>query len=130
VAGFPSRLMILADLRKAYSAHVIVEVYRNGVWGAVDTSTDIVYCHPDKKPASVWDLMRNPQLIAKHHVDRSKTYTNAGQFRSAAVINYFVWRWNKYDYSVSKVNNYYVSILEMADKGWPGGIRWLHNEDQ
>lgn len=130
VAGFPSRLTILVDLDRAYSAHVIVEVYQDGVWGAIDTSTNVVYRCPDKKPASVWNLMRNPQLIAEHSRNQSKTYTNAGQFSAAAVINYFVWRWNDYDYSVSKVNSYYVSILEMADKGWPGGIRWLHNEDR
>ena len=27
------------------------------------------------------------------------------------------------------MNDYYRSILSMADRGWPGGLRWLHGED-
>lgn len=36
VAGLPARLVYLADTTQAYSGHVIIEVYRGGLWGAVD----------------------------------------------------------------------------------------------
>jgi len=130
VAGFPARLVTLADTQKAYSGHAIIEVYRAGVWGAVDPITDVVYCHPGGKPASTWNLINDPKLIERHWRDESTLYTKAGQFRAAAITNYFVWRWKDYDYTVSGPNDYYRSILKMADKGWPGGLRWLHGEDR
>lgn len=52
------------------------------------------------------------------------------QFVVAAITNYFVWRSRDYDYTVSGVNEYYRSILEMSLGGWPGGLRWLHGEDR
>jgi len=130
VAGFPARLVISADTQKAYSGHVIIEVYRAGVWGAVDPTTVVVYHHPEGKPASTWNLMNDPQIIERHWRDESTPYTKVGQFRAAAITNYFVWRWKDYDYTVSGVNDYYRSILKMANKGWPGGLRWLHGEDR
>ena len=130
VAGFPARLVILADTEKAYSGHMIVEVCRAEVWGAVDTTTNVVYRHPGGKPASTWDLMSNHLLIERHKREASTLYTNSGQFRAAAITNYFVWQSSRYDYTVSGVNKYYRSILEMSIKGWPGGPRWLHGEDR
>jgi hypothetical protein len=49
---------------------------------------------------------------------------------TVAITNYFVCRWKNYDYTITGVNDYYRSILKMADKGWPGGLRWLHSEDR
>lgn len=34
-----------------------------------------------------------------------------------------------YDYTVSGVNRYYGQVLDMAERGWPGGLRWLRGED-
>jgi len=130
VAKLPSRLVALANIRKAYSGHVIIEVYRGGVWGAVDPTTNVIYHHITSKPATTWELMNNPQLVKRHWRDESTPYTNPEQFRAAGIINYFVWQWKKYDYTVSGVNDYYRSILEMANKNWPNGQRWLHNENK
>lgn len=129
VAGFPTRMVYLVNTEKAYSGHVIVEVCRAKVWGAVDTLTNVVYRHSGGKPASTWDLMNNPRLIERHSRGESTLYTTVSQFRGAAISNYFVWRWREYNYTVSKINNYYRSILEMSDQGWPGGLKWLHGED-
>ncbi len=129
VAGFPSRMVYLIDPDKAYSGHAIIEVYRAKVWGAVDTLTNVVYRHSTGEPASTWDLMNNPQLIECHWRGESTPYTTVDQFREAAVSNCFVWRWWDYDYTVSRINDYYRSILEMSDQGWPGGLRWLRGED-
>ena len=130
VAGFPARIVYLVDTKKAYSGHVIIEVYRAKVWGAVDPLTNVMYRHLEGKSASTWDLMNNPHLIECHWRDKSTLYTTIDQFRGAAISNYFVWRWREYDYTKSKINDYYRSILEMSDKGWPGGLRWFHRENK
>jgi len=130
VAGFAARLVYLFDTEKAYSGHVIIEVYRAKIWGVVDPLTNVVYRHPEGKPASIWDLMNNSHLIECHSRGESTPYTVVSQFQGAAISSYFVWRWREYDYTVSKINDYYRSILEMANQGWSGGLRWLHGEDR
>jgi len=130
VVGLPSRIVYLADTEKAYHGHAIIEVFRAGAWGAVDSVTSVVYRHPSGKPASTLDLMNSPDLINAHYTGKLTYYSNPGQFREAAVSNYFVSDWKNYDYTVSRVNPYQRSILEMSDKGWPGGFRWLHGEEE
>lgn len=131
VAGLAARLVMLFNTEQAYSGHVIIETYRGGTWGAVDPTTAVIYRHPDRKPASTWELMNQPHLIEAHwREDVSTLYTNIGQFRGVAISNCFVWDWKDYDYTVSPVNDYYRSILEMSMQGWPGGLRWLHGEDR
>lgn len=51
------------------------------------------------------------------------------QFSGVAISNYYINDHVNYDYSISKINQYYRDILEMNNKGWSDGIRWLHNED-
>ena len=127
IAGFPSRIVYLVNPDRAYSGHAIVEVYRGGKWGAIDPLTSVVYFN--EKPVSVWELMKNPKLILKHSKGKNTPYTTPEQFKMAAISNYFIWEDKKYNYTEGKINNYYRSILEMAEKGWPGGLRWLHRED-
>lgn len=128
VAGFSSRLVFLADTARAYCGHDIVEVLRHGRWGAVDPTTDVIYRHLAGEPASAWELMNDPGLIERHRRGGATIYTTPAQFRCAAISNYFVWEHDEYDYTVSGINPYYRSILEMSAKGWPGGLRWLHGE--
>jgi hypothetical protein len=130
VAGLPSRLVTLIDTKKAYSGHDIIEVYRARVWGAVDSTTNVIYHDRNGKPATTWQLINDPKLVKQHYRDESTPYTNPEQFGEAAITNYFVWRWKEYDYTVSGINDYYRSILEMSEKGWPGGLRWLHSEEE
>jgi len=129
VAGLPARLVMLADTRQAYSGHVIIEVRRRGRWGAVDVTTNVIYLDPDGKPASTWELMKSPELILSHRRGDSTCYTTVGQFRAAAISNYFVRDRGNYDYTTSPLNAYCRSILEMSKRSWPGGLRWLHRED-
>ena len=129
IMNIPSRMIYLADIEKPYHGHAVIEAFRSGVWGVVDCVTNVVYRHPDGQPATTWDLMNNPHLVEAHYRGRSTYYTNNGQFRYAAISNYFIWDQKDYDYSVSKVNEYKRTVLEMSDKGWLGGLRWLHNED-
>lgn len=128
VAGIPARIVNLFNTAQAYSGHVIIEAYRNGVWGAVDASSAVVYRHGDGTPASTWDLMQNASLI-EAHMSGTAWYTEVDQFRDGAVVNYLIQDVGRYDYTVSGMNAYYRAILEMGERGWPGGLRWLYGED-
>jgi len=55
--------------------------------------------------------------------------TSAGQFTGVAIVNYCVWQSNNFDYTLSGITDYCHSILEMSNRGWPGGFRWLHGEN-
>ena len=129
VAGYPARIVYLVDTEKAYSGHVIMEVFRAGAWGAVDPLTDVLYRHSGGSPATTWDLMNDTDLIEQHSRGEPTPYTTPGQFRAAAISNYLVWEATAYDYTVVGINEYYRSILEMSEQGWPCGLRWLHGED-
>ncbi len=128
VAGLPARLVYLFNTTAAYSGHAIVEVLRWGCWGCVDVVHGVVYRHEDGMPASTWELQHAPHLIATHRRLHGG-YSSAAQFRGAAIVNYFVWEADQYDFTVSELNAYYRSILEQSVRGWPGGLRWLHGED-
>lgn len=127
-AGFPCRIVHLFDLDRAYSGHVIIEVYRTGIWGAVDSSSGVVYRQPEGDPATTWDLMNGPALVEAHQRPDA-WYTSVGQFKAAGISNYFCWKASKYDYTITGLNEYYMSILSMADQKWPDGLRWLYGED-
>ena len=129
IAGLPTRMVYLYDLSHAYCGHVIIEVFRGGRWGAVDSSTGIIYRTTAGHPASVWELMNDASLIDSHRKNPQAVYTTAEQFTSAGIANYFCWEHSRYDYTVTGLNAYCLSILEMGSKGWPGGLRWLHGED-
>ena len=129
VAGLPSRIVFLANTASAYSGHAIVDIHRNSVWGAVDSTNTIVYQRSDGMPVSTWEIISEPPLVdaGRSGLDPSGEWT--GQFRAAAPSNYRVSDVETYDYTVSSINAYYRSILSMASRGWPGGPRWLHGED-
>ncbi len=131
VAGLPTRLVMLYNTQQAYSGHQIIEIFRDGIWGAVDSSTATIYHHVDGRGASTWELMNQPDLIEVHRREDGSlpAYTRREQFNGAAISNYFFWDCKQYDYAVSRINGYCRSILEMSEKGWPGGLRWLHCED-
>ena len=129
VAGYPSRIVYLADTDQAYSGHANVEVYRRGVWGAVDSTSGVVYLSPGGHPVTTWKLMNQPEVIEAHAQSTRSNYTRPGQFRHAAISNYNIWDRGAYDYAVSSMNEYYRSILRMSAAGWPGGLRWHLGED-
>jgi len=131
VAGFPARIVHLFDIKRAYSGHVIIEVYRNKVWGAVDSLRNVIYHDSRGRPVSTWNLMNDHHLVEHHYLkDKLIAPRALGQFRGAAISNYFVWCCREHDYTLSKINNYYRSILEISNQGWPGGLKWIHNEDR
>ncbi len=127
VAGFSSRIVFLFNLNAAYSGHVIVEVYRIGTWGAVDTNSGVVYRNDEERPSTTWDLMNDAELVRRHEGPEA-WFTHPSQFNAAGIANYSVQHSELYDYTITGLNDYYRAILSMAEQGWPGGLRWLHGE--
>ena len=126
--GLPSRIIQLFNIHYAYSGHVVVEVFRNNTWGVVDPTNDIGYSHIDGTHASAWNIMNgNRDVLAKDSSGHTSDI-DFNQFSGIAISNYYINDHINYDYSVSGINQYYKGILEMNDKGWPGGIRWLYGE--
>ena len=129
-SGIPARMVLLADLQRAYSGHNVVEAYRSGRWGCLDPRSGVVYLDEEGRPATTWDLTNFPRLILRHYRGRRTPYSRVGQFRRSAVANYRVGPPDPAAHRVTALNAYYRSILRMADRGWPGGLRWLHGEDR
>jgi transglutaminase-like putative cysteine protease len=130
VAGVPARIVQLADTDRAYSGHAVIEAYRDGRWGCVDSRTGVVYRDDRGRPATTWDLMRNPAWIAREYHGELTLYSTAAQFRRAAIARYRLPARTSGAYRTSRVNAYYRSILRMSERGWPGGLRWIHGEDR
>jgi hypothetical protein len=131
IAGYPTRIIHLFDITRAYSGHEIIEVYSDKTWGAVDPLRNVVYHSLKGYPVSVWNLMNNHQLIKDNYIgDQSSTLSVVGQFSGVAISNYFIRRIEDYNYTISKINSYYRSILENSNCGWPSGLRWIHGEDK
>jgi len=124
VAGTPSRLVQLADVRRPYTGHTVLEAYRDGRWGCVDAVAAVVYRRPDGAPASAWELMSHPSWFPRRRVSLS------GPFRRCAIAEYRIPDRSSRLYRTTRVNAYYRSVLRMADRAWPGGLRWLHGEDR
>ncbi len=129
LAGFPCRIVNLFNLNAAYSGHVIVEVYCSETWGAVDTNSAVVYRKDNGVPATTWELM-NDDVLVNRHKSPEAWCTAPEQFTSAGIANYYVRDTKQYDYSVSRLNDYYRAILTMGGQDWPGGLCWLHGEDR
>ena len=129
VDGYPCRLAYLFDLDHAYSGHVIVEAHCSGRWGALDPSTGTVFRAADGLPASIWESMRESGSEEGQNRSMKTPCFTPVCSRAAGIANYSVWESHRYDYTVTGLNGYYSSILDMAGKGWPGGLRWLHGEN-
>jgi transglutaminase-like putative cysteine protease len=131
VAGLPARMVMLFNTAQAYSGHTIIEAYRNGRWGAVDSSIALCYRDREGRPLPAWALMRRPDLVERHRqIHPDAYYTEPGLFRGVALSNYFFWAWPADAYGETGINAYYRTILERSNQGWPGGLRWIHGEDR
>ena len=129
LSGLSSRIIQLFNIYQAYSGHVVNEVFRNNTWGVVDPTCGFVYEYLDGTPASAWDIMNKKDGIIIKDDRENILEIDFNQFSGVAISNYYINDHVNYDYSISKINQYYRDILEMSNKGWSDGIRWLHNED-
>jgi transglutaminase-like putative cysteine protease len=129
VVGLPARIVILEDVGRAYCGHTIVEAWRDGIWGAVDPVSNLVYRKEDGSPATTWDLINRPGLLDAQPRAGCTPSAHRGQFRWVAIANYRIGARDSVDYRIGAINQYYRTILTMSDQGWPGGLRWLFGED-
>lgn len=120
VAGTATRIVCLFDTARAYSGHQVIEAYIDGSWVCADLVHGFVHQRSDGNPASALDVMRERRA--------SSTKRN-GLFRAVFLVNYNPMEASTYDFTESRVNAYYLSILTQSSAGWPGGLRWLHGED-
>jgi len=118
----------MADTENAYSGHVICEVFYKDTWGAVDAETNVVYQHPDGRPANLWELHCSAELVERH-MGPGRPYTGPGPFPPVAISHYDIADADQYDYTEVPINDYVRTIWKMGDAGWPGGLRWLFGED-
>ena len=114
IAGLPSRIIITANTKSAYSGHVVTEVYYSNRWEVADPTSGKIYRDAAGISKSTWDI-HNEKLD--------------GQFGAVAVSNYYVDDKEKYSYETSRVNDYYREILKHSAEQWAGGVRWVHGED-
>ena len=120
VARFPSRILTTANTKLAYSGHCVTEVFYDAKWGVADPTNGIVFRHPTGGPASAWDIQNDGRLAD----------AQGEQFESVGISNYNADERNRYSYTTSRINDYYRAILHHSDQQWPGGVRWIHGEDQ
>ena len=129
IAGAAARLVCLFNTARAYSGHQVIETYIDGSWVCADPVRGYAFKRSDGKPASALDVMR--ERTNSH----STTSTNASPrkhndlFRAVFIVNYNPLLSSTYDFTESKANAYYLSILNESSSGWPDGLRWLHGED-
>jgi hypothetical protein len=98
-------------------------------WGVVDAVTAVVYRQPDGRPASARDLASHPEWIDLHRRGEETPYTTREQFRGVAISSHDVDADARLPSPVVPPNAYTRSILAEGERGWPGGLRWLHGED-
>jgi len=119
IAGLPARLHC-----SHISGHMMAEVLTDGKWGWVDPMKGIAPVTDDGGPASVWDLLQDPQLFERQPesvwddcrspviyfgteerdprnsnfcmIKNRDCYFNARE--ATAIGNYFVWEHGKYSY--------------------------------
>ncbi len=115
-----ARIVCLFDTARAYSGHQIIEAYIDGSWVCADPVNGFVYKKSDGAPASALDVMRERRASSTDH---------NGLFRAVFLVNYNPVAASNYDFTESRANAYYMSILAQSSAGWPGGLRWLHGED-
>jgi len=120
VAGAAARIVCLFDTAQAYSGHQVIEAYVEGSWVCADPVHGFVHERSDGTPASALDVMRER---------RASPDNRNALFRAVFLVNYNPMMASTCDFTESRVNAYYLSILTQSSAGWPGGLRWLHGED-
>ena len=120
VAGAAARIVCLFNTARAYSGHQVIEAHIDGSWVCADPVHGFVYQRSDGTPATALDVMRERRASSSQH---------SGVFREVFLVNYNPMEASTYDFTESRSNAYYLSILNQSSAGWPGGLRWLHGED-
>lgn len=113
--GIPARLVYLANPERAYSGHVIAEAFYEDRYGTIDP----IYGHLfyAGAPLDAYALMNEPQ----HLKNFREEYRSL--FRAIAISEYNPVNPSN-DYSISKVNDYYRTLLEKGHNGV-----WVMGED-
>ena len=133
MGGRAARLVYLFALGRPYSMHTVIEVHHDGAWGVADPLLGIVYRAVDGAPLSAGQLQATPALVVAHHAQakggRSEAEAHAELYGTICIAEYALADTQRFACPVSTSNHYTRTVLETAQKGWPGGQRWLFGED-
>jgi GNAT superfamily N-acetyltransferase len=134
VDGLQARILITANTKFAYCGHTVVEVHYDNKWGVIDPTNGLVFEQTEGYPASAWDIKSNPEIVNAAFNEKYGTYEDlfapGEQYESVAIVNYYVNDSDRYDYKLSRLNEYVAGILAHSREKWAGGIRWIHNEER
>lgn len=114
--GMPARLLYLVNPEAAYHGHVITEVFYEGTYGAADPIDGTLFY--EKTPLGAFTLLREPGYLKGYRQEYRQL------FRAIAVSEYDPMDETN-DYSVSKVNDYYRTLLGAVHNG-----RWIMGEEK
>jgi hypothetical protein len=129
VAGAAARIVCLFDTARAYSGHQVIEAHIDGSWVCADPVRGYVLEAANGKPASALDLMRERSASRGTSSTAGSKGLNRDLFREVFLVNYNPTLAPTFDFTESRANAYYLSILTESSAGWPAGLRWLHGED-
>ncbi len=104
IAGIPSRIVY------TYSdddGHVIAEIFTGEKWLLIDPLFNIIY-QKDGITYSSIDIYENNEIINKFS---GGYYCDSQFFKHIAVADYKIAESSKYDYRISRCNDYYYSAL-------------------
>jgi len=120
VAGMPARLVALFDMNRKNWGHGVTEIYirsrRSSGWAIFDATSDACYPKPKGGLASAWELHNHPELVDAHPSHGKEPYVDSVFYQCSAIVNYFVWDWQKYDYRWSFMSEYVRKIWEANDQ--------------
>lgn len=119
----PARMVNLADRKKAYHGHVILEAFYEGKFGAIDPVYG--YLFYENGPLSVWEL--------QHHPDRLKQIIGCGDHSDYYQGLYDAAAISEYDptcldnqYLISCPNKYYLALIARGENDG----QWILGEDK
>ncbi len=132
IANIPSRILNIANTKLAYCGHCLVEAFYNGKWVVLDPTYGLVMKDDNGSLKSAWNIKKDPEIadyVYFRKFKKSKDICSKGaQFESIAITNYYILDYEKYNYDVSKVNEYYLNLLKHSENGWTNGISWVNGE--
>lgn len=113
--GIPARIVHLADLRKAYYGHVVVEAYYEGKYGVCGFLYG--YCFHQGRPLDAYTLIQNKPYLDGYPAEYAGLYTAAAISEYDPMV--------KHCYAISGPNSYSIRLINGNHQG-----KWMMGEDK
>ncbi len=113
--NIPSRILHIADINKAYNAHVVCEAFYEDEYGVIDPIYGFRFYR---------DRPLNAYYLLKKHNEFSFGYDGYMDLYGAIAINEYDPLGNN-NYSITKPNKYYLQLINSEHKN-----KWFLGEDE